>query len=422
MIAFVVNPSGKDTATEGKPGSGGQSRSAPRTREIAWNIPEATSREKALTINTYQAAGVFVRAAPDGLIGYSDTSGKQKWQIEPAGGYDRICATSTAATDDVIGVIYGSARDDCGQVAAVNIRTGKQLWQSKADPKDELASGAAVAASDGKIFAPDPDGSGISGYDIEGKKRLWNRRLADVTCAIGDLAAHTDEVIIVEECLLDGTNELISLDPDTGKTNWKSKVQILSPVAPAEIVSVSPTVIQVGESSGQGELQVFDDSGSVEQKIPATAGGEEDLEIASNHLNSESSNQHPFPMQVVDNTLIALAWRSDPRNPDPGPPKVAGIDLTTGERSWTTDLPAGDWLMAPSPEGKTPSLVRFPKREAARSYAVEPSSGKVTGGDRLAKPESDYLSDHVGFVSTGKYLYQVRFNDLAYGPAVIAYK
>ena len=415
---------GSETAgssDSGKAANGEGTNPSASRREVAWTIPAATSEPEANTLATYVVADTFVRATEAALIGYALDSGKESWRIEPPEGFSRVCSVSPTMTDDSIGVVYGSADDECGLVAAIDLAVGEQLWRTKAEPGESLTPGAAVAVTEGRIVGPYPNGLGLFGYSIIGKEVLWDHDLADESCAVGDIAADENAVFYVVECVLAGTNQLVSLDPASGDVNWQSPIENLDPISPAEIVSVSPSVVHVGESRHQGELQVFDESGSLSRTIDAADGGDE-LEFGPDITNTSTSNHREFPIHIHNDTIIALVW---PGLPAPGQKprdqKVVSVDLNTGERTWTMDLPEGTWLLAPAPGEANPTLVRYPKSAKPRTYTVDPS-GKLEAGPTLERPKGGYLSDYVRFVPSDEYLFRVRINDLAYGPAVVAFR
>lgn len=143
-------------------------------------------------------------------------------------------------------------------------------------------------------------------------------------CSVGDLAADENVVLAVLQCALGGTNELVALDPTTGKVKWQSQVNVKSAVSPAEIVNMSPVVVYTGDSKEQSE--------------------------------------------------------------DGWTPRAVGLDLSTGKRSWKkgpTERPM-DGGAAPG-SAKAP-FVRFPDMESTRVYTADPKNGKMTPATRSLEP------------------------------------
>lgn len=200
--------------------------------------------------------GYVVKAVQEKVIAYDD-SGEEKWNVPLP---KAVCAAPTTASDDgkVVVAYGGRKKDECSQLALIDLKAGKKLWDKPA-PEGGLfgeghtsmgmaQSGNAVGLSwfGGSAMVNARDGSEMSPPELT------------ASCSVNGWAG--GKALLRAYSCNDGTGKLQKLDPNTGKVKWAYPVRRGYEVT--KIYSSSPVVIQItDEKRKSAGLIALDESG-----------------------------------------------------------------------------------------------------------------------------------------------------------------
>lgn len=382
--------------------------------------------QAAMSLRTsYVVDDTVVRVSGQGMAAYSLADGTEQWAKQAPSGQE-VCTASpeivTSAGKPVAGVVYSSpdlGQDGgCGRVAAVDSTSGEELWAFESNDDVVVPGSAAVAASDGTIYATALNPGSVLAIDVETGEVAWTQPVPPDDCATGDIAVGDGVVLAVAPCLVgDSGQHLVALDADTGDVSWTEEFELRSAIRVARIVSATPPVLHLPHDTGRGgELRVLGDGGSPQDVVPAPDQG---LELQLHPVAPQGSDDATFPVAIVDGMLIAVS-ALDARRPQ----DVVAFDLTTGERVWTRELPDGLHTMARSTDPAQVVLVGYQGSDRARMFTVDPRDGSVTPGDTLGSPPQGHQVAAVRYLVAGETLLRLREGDseLTSGPAVVAFR
>ncbi|MEU6820562.1 PQQ-binding-like beta-propeller repeat protein [Streptomyces atriruber] len=220
---------------------------------------------------------VYAKAGVNELNGYDPDTGKEKWSIPLSG---MACAMSREVTEDGIAAIVTEEAkrnkkgdyQQCTNVSAVDLKSGKKLWTESAETNGMKATFKEVTISGTTIAAGAGTSSGGAAWDVKGKS-LWAPKVGkckDVGYAGGD------QLVAVRKCGTygDETLKVQLLDPKTGDDKWTY------PIAPgidnAKIISTNPVVFgqDTTKITASGVTDVFSlgSNGKLRAKISLEEG------------------------------------------------------------------------------------------------------------------------------------------------------
>uniref|UniRef100_UPI000AFCA70D outer membrane protein assembly factor BamB family protein n=1 Tax=Streptomyces luteocolor TaxID=285500 RepID=UPI000AFCA70D len=232
---------------------------------------------------------IYAKAGVNELNGYDPDTGKKKWTIPLSG---MTCAMSREVTKDgIAAVVTEEAKrnkkgdyQQCTNVSAVDLKSGKKLWTESAETNGMKATFKEVTISGTTIAAGAGTSSGGAAWDVTGKS-LWTPKVGkcqDVGYAGGD------QLVAVRKCGTYGDYKLKVqlLDPKTGDDKWTY------PIAPgvdnAKIISTNPVVFgqDTTEITASGVTDVFSlgSNGKLRTKI-SLEDGKYDHDCGVNMVN-----------------------------------------------------------------------------------------------------------------------------------------
>ncbi|MEU8957618.1 PQQ-binding-like beta-propeller repeat protein [Streptomyces sp. NPDC048518] len=277
----------------GLPGQGSAKEKAPASTsaKVVMQLPQPKIPKDQIwnATGSVLTDDVYAKAGINELNGYDPDTGEKKWTIPLSG---MACAMSPEVTDDGIAAIVTEEAkrnkkgdyEQCSNVSAVDLKSGKKLWTESAETNGMKATFKEVTISGTTIAAGAGTSSGGAAWDVKGKS-LWKPKVGkceDVGYAGGD------QLVAVRKCGTygDETLKVQLLDPKTGSEKWTY------PIAPgvdnAKIISTNPVVFgqDTTEITASGVTDVFslDEHGKLRTKI-ALEDGKYDHDCGVNMVN-----------------------------------------------------------------------------------------------------------------------------------------
>ncbi|MFD7981529.1 PQQ-binding-like beta-propeller repeat protein [Streptomyces sp. NPDC059071] len=254
--------------------------------ERAWDTPY--DKPAAPYGNAAWVVGdTVVRSRFDAVTGFDARTGARRWEYAVPGRAE-ICATSgvgggaapgdTADAVALIGLMdpgtggrTGQAGKGCATVAAIDLKTGRELWRTTrtpgdTDPEDATGvlatgSGLAVLRDEDAQWDEDPGrrtrpvlpgDRALRAFDPRTGAPRWKAAVPD-GCVPRAVAVAPERVLAALRCATEA--KLAAFDPATGKELWTSALGARRPVDPKAVVSflsAEPTVLMVQDAVPHG--------------------------------------------------------------------------------------------------------------------------------------------------------------------------
>jgi outer membrane protein assembly factor BamB len=294
---------------------------------VAWVAP-ADSSSQLTTVGSWASGGSLIRVRVDEAVSYDAATGARQWTL-PMPGVDVACSVSGTSSSGALGLIaYGQDSTTCNHVMAVDLATGRQVWEdSVQNPySGSSATGALAVAAGTSIVLTD---DGIAGVTAASGAQRWTLASPE-GCTFQQLAAAGSSVVALAAC--DGSYEVVSIDPVTGKAAWRHRVTEPSNSYQFQILSVSPMVINddLTGPRGTSTVRVLGPGGAVTSDFSVSGiplGG------GTVALNTASYSGFGVPVAVTDGMLVGVTDSND------GDDAVVGYQLSDGARRWLVGTP-----------------------------------------------------------------------------------
>ncbi len=281
-----------------------------------------------------------VRVRSDGAVAYAPADGAVRW-THTVPGTQTVCAMSDRAEGGIGLIAYAEDGGPCGQVAALDLATGKALWQTRTSLPERRGSDgfSGVMALTSKV-AVFPVKKGLRGVEPRSRERLWTAP-APKGCSFD---ARYDGFALAGERLTVGYQcrkgaRIVTIDAGTGRTLWS--VPLPGTVVAAEAISAAPAVVYIRESGerGRDRILLFTAEGRQSGEIPVS-GPDGAIDLGSSGL---ALLPRPY-VQVGGDAVYAKVEQKH------------GYDLLVsygldGERRWSTDLEDYIEAFSVSPNG-----------------------------------------------------------------------
>lgn len=339
----------------------------PETKGSEIDLPLATSNEN-WTQPGGNAQNDMVRLTASGKL-------ERLWSVDAgAGSSDTSQLVASPIVAD--GKIF--ALDSEAHVRAFDAKSGKGLWTQDLTPKDQdsdKARGGGIAYDDGHIFAATGFGM-VHELDASDGKVLWSTN-AVVPFRASPTAANGLVFVVTSD------NQMLCLSQKTGEILWRHRgiteaAGILAATSPA----VAGSFVIAPYSSGE-LFALRAENGTVLWSDSLTRTG---------NLTSLSELNDISGRPVIDGDRVFAISHSG---------RFVSIDLRTGERVWTRDVPgvqtpwvSGDYIFLVTTDqevvgmsrrdGRIHWLTKLDRWEDPedRSEPIE-WSGPVFAGDQL---------------------------------------
>jgi membrane protease YdiL (CAAX protease family) len=295
---------------------------------VGWVAPNDSSSQLT-TVGAWASDGSLIRVRVDQVVSYDAATGAAQWTL-PIPGTDVACSVSGTSSSAAIGLIaYGQDSTTCNNVMAVDLSSGRQIWSDPVqDPySGNVAAGALAVAGGTAVVLTD---GGIAGVSAASGAQRWTLASPD-NCTYQQLAAADSSVVALAAC--DGSYDVVSVDPATGKTAWQYHVSEPSNSYQFQILSASPVVINddLTGPRGTSTVRVFGPTGA---ETSAFSVSGIPLNGGTVALNTASTGGFSLPVAVTDGLLIGPTNASSS-----GSDAIVGYRLSDGKRQWLVDTP-----------------------------------------------------------------------------------
>lgn len=306
------------------------------------------------------------------VTGYDAATGERRWSVPLSG---RVCAASPRADGDRVAVQFGPGRQRCDRIAAVDLKSGRKLWEQPMPTAERVREGQVVIS--GGVVVVD-ESSATAAFRLADGEPLWNRDSRGADCAMKGLASGP---ALVAGFSCDGdrgkARRVDGIDPDSGRSLWSYVVP--QGYSVATMPSSRPVVLGLkrdGSDKERTQYVVLDESGAQITSIDVTGRFSVRCYQDPNRCNN---------VVVSDDSLYIRT--------NAGPVKdekertfapIVSFDLATGRARWSTENPDGNHLFPIGMDGgrliaAQPKTGRYKNRgRRPRLVSVDPASGRTS--------------------------------------------
>ncbi|WP_179080039.1 PQQ-binding-like beta-propeller repeat protein [Streptomyces rectiverticillatus] len=413
---WMLLPGGGGTKDgSGKGGSGG-SRAT-----VSWSLPYTRSglEHPRMIRGVWFTDKTVVKALPDRLVGLDPKTGGQRWEAPTPGSGSVLCQASADSTAGIAVLARGSGKA-CHTFYAVDLTSGKTLWEHSTDSDEWAPSDGPRIARSGDVVVVSADDHVTTAFRVSDGKQLWkddDKGLyegaeAKDTCR-GEGYTGGKQLLRIQHCLLGGNDPgtyLAAVDPATGHAKWKYRLGEYG--RQGQVLATSPIVVDDPDRPYEGRMRVsvLDDDGKLRTRLEGTPKRRFGL--------TRGDGGAPAADVRIAGDKLVMAMDRDEKDSDDNN-QLTAWSLTTGKRLWdqratgylqtyhlvaTSDT---DAVLAYSAGNihDPATLVRFDpatgSRKTVRTYRPTPTKAWI-GSDPypMAHGKSLYLS--AGYVSESK--------------------
>jgi outer membrane protein assembly factor BamB len=389
---FLINDKDGDTeATGDKKSSTNESGGKPANEDakelFKIKSPDIGGEDSKTAVGAWATDKIFAKGALDEVIGMDAASGKEAWKIPLDGD---ICTASRHVTDAgktaVVTQETKSTKAACNQMAVIDLKTGKKVWQEKMPAADDSSTlGINMTISQDVVAAKWIGGS--VAYKMSGGAPLWKSQ-ATSDCKDQGFAGGK-ELVAVVHCgsYSDPTVKVQKLNPKTGKSTWEFEAP--GGVESATVLSTDPVVLAVGAGTSVAtDVMTVDEKGKLKAKISL---GDHKYEPQCG-TETESCTT-----AVVDKNNLYMPsgqHQGDTYTTN----EILAFDLNTGKPKWKSDAGDNRTMVPVRMEGSKLIGYKVPTYDTGgQVVAIDPDAeGKqevyLRNPDGSAQVERDFAS------------------------------
>ncbi|WP_327672005.1 MULTISPECIES: PQQ-binding-like beta-propeller repeat protein [unclassified Streptomyces] len=317
----------------------------PTKTEVEWSLPYYGGESDTQNyLGTWFTGKNVIRAQTDGVSALDADSGDLQWGMAaPGKGASTICHASSVSSEDIAILAVGAVHD-CNGLFALDLKTGKKLWQHKISKRQD---GPSTAVSGGTVVVNDK-----IAYDLRTGKQLWKDSKKETyggkPCE-GQGYVGGKQLVRVQLCTTrwaygspDGQSSTAAgVDPATGKAKWTYAMGDgeWEYGEDATVVSTSPVIVGVPQDIKKNGYTVLQDDGKARNTMVLG----EDLEAyssADSYFSQQEAATEGDPraaLKVIGNTLY-IAEKHDGSGLGSA---IDAYDLDSGKRVWSTGTSEG---------------------------------------------------------------------------------
>ncbi|MFF4402995.1 PQQ-binding-like beta-propeller repeat protein [Streptomyces sp. NPDC001404] len=307
----------------------------PEAGKGSWSVPYMpTGAEHPQMIRgVWFTDKAVVKALPDGVHAYEPDSGKELWSVRNPDGA-RLCQASTDSTGDVAVFARGKG-DTCSTFVAVDLASGKALWEHTLDADDKVIGAGDKIARSGDTVVVSAAGHRTSALRVADGTLLWKETdelLGGEDChgTHGNISmGYTGgrRLVRLQSCwneARDTVYDAVGVDPATGRPQWAYRLGEHG--GEAKVLATSPVVVNVPESRNMKQLRpvVLDDDGRLRTRL--AGGSDTDRELLTTD-GSPAAN-----VQIKGDKIFVVAQSKETDATDNN--KMVAWSLTNGQRLW----------------------------------------------------------------------------------------
>ncbi|MFD7297909.1 PQQ-binding-like beta-propeller repeat protein [Streptomyces sp. NPDC059897] len=313
----------------------------PSKTSVEWSLPYyGGAADTQNYLGTWFTGDNVVRAQTDGISALDTGTGELQWGLAaPGKGASTICHASSVTSENIAVLAVGAVHD-CDSLFALDLKTGKKLWQHKIPKSDD---GPSTAVSGGTVVVNDQ-----TAYDLRSGKQLWKDTKGGVyggkPCN-GQGYVGGKQLIRVQICTTrwssygspDGrSSAAAAVDPATGKAKWTFSMGDgeWDYGGDAQVLSTSPVIVRVPQEVKENGFTVLRDNGKVRSSLALDQGGDEF--VSADRLFSQqegaTAGDPEAALKVIGDTMYVAQQHkgSDLET------AIDAYDLDSGKRLWST--------------------------------------------------------------------------------------
>ncbi|MHB9758398.1 outer membrane protein assembly factor BamB family protein [Streptomyces sp. BYX5S] len=308
----------------------------PTKTSVEWSLPYYGGQTDTQNyLGTWFTGDTVVRAQTDGISALDTDSGDLQWGMAaPGKGASAICHASSITSKDTAVLAVGTVHN-CNSLFALDLKTGKKLWQHTIPKRDD---GPSTAVSGGTVVVNDK-----TAYDLRSGKVLWKDSKKGTyggKACKGEGYVGGERLVRVQRCTTrwvgvvpeEQSASAAGVDPATGKAEWTYAMGKgdWGYGDDATVVSTSPVIVGVPWDVKKNGFTVLDDDGKAKSDL--VLGGSRPAELYFSQREGATAGDPEAAMKVIGNTLYIAEKREDSSLWS----AIDAYDLDSGKRIWST--------------------------------------------------------------------------------------
>ncbi|MEU5188357.1 PQQ-binding-like beta-propeller repeat protein [Streptomyces klenkii] len=379
------------------------------SRTVSWSLPYTRSGlgHPRMIRGLWFTDKAVVKALPDRIVGLDPKRGGKLWEAPTPGSGSVMCQASTDSSGGVAVLARGSG-EQCDTFYAVDLTSGRTLWEHSLDP-DEWAPGSTPRiARSGDVVVVSANGRLTTAFRVTDGKQLWKdgdkglyEGAGDKDTCRGQSYTGGKQLVRIQRCLLGSTDTAayaVVVDPATGREKWRHRLGEHG--TDAQVLATSPVVVDDPERPFQAmRLTVLGDDGSVRTRLE----GEPRRRY---NLSGDDGSAPASDVQVKGDKLVMTLDKEEDDSDDNN--RIAAWSLTTGKRLW--EKRAGGYLrtfhLVASETDEILAYVAGNIHDAAGLVRFDPETGARTDVRRYRPtPTKAWIGSDPYPVTHGRTLY-----------------
>ncbi|MGK5546352.1 PQQ-binding-like beta-propeller repeat protein [Streptomyces sp. URMC 127] len=304
------------------------------SRTPSWTLPYTPSglEHPRMIRGLWFTEKAVVKALPDRVVGLDPKSGKRLWEAPTPGSGSVMCQASTDSAGGIAVLGRGSG-DECHTFYAVDLTSGRTLWEHRLDPDEWASDNTPRIARSGDVVVVSAGGRLTTAFRVSDGEQLWKdgdkglyEGTGDKDTCRGRSYTGGKQLVRIRRCLTGSTDTASyaeAADPATGRAKWRHKLGEHG--TDAQVLATSPVVVDdPARPFASMSLVVLGDDGAVRTRLEG--------EPKRRYSLSDDGSAPASDVQVKDDKLIMTLDRGED-DPDDNN-RMAAWSLTTGKRLW----------------------------------------------------------------------------------------
>ncbi|WP_424892516.1 PQQ-binding-like beta-propeller repeat protein [Streptomyces sp. XH2] len=309
---------------------------AGKGRSVSWSLPYTRSglEHPRMIRGLWFTDEAVVKALPDRVVGLDPKRGRQLWEAPTPGSGSVMCQASTDATGNVAVLARGSG-DECHTFYAVDLTSGRTLWEHSLDPDEWAPDDTPRIARSGDVVVVSAKGRLTTAFRVSDGEQLWKdgdkglyEGAEDKDTCRGQGHTGGKQLVRIRRCLVgsaDTASYAEAVDPATGRAKWRHRLGEHG--MNGQVLATSPIVVDDPDRPyASMRLTVLGDDGTVRTRLEGDA--ERRYALSGGDGSAPASD-----VQVKgDKLVMTLDAEEDDSGDDNN--RMAAWSLTTGKRLW----------------------------------------------------------------------------------------
>ncbi|MEU8548272.1 PQQ-binding-like beta-propeller repeat protein [Streptomyces roseoverticillatus] len=305
------------------------------SRSVSWSLPYTRSglEHPRMVRGLWFTGEAVVKALPDRVVGLDPKRGKQLWEAPTPGSGSVMCQASADSTGDVAVLARGSG-EDCHTFYAVDLTSGRTLWEHALDADEWAPDDTPRIARSGDVVVVSAKGGLTTAFRVSDGKQLWKdddkglyEGADDKDTCRGRGYTGGKQLVRIRRCLVgsaDTASYAEAADPATGRAKWRHKLGEHG--TSGQVLATSPVVVDDPDQPfASMRLTVLGDDGTVRTRLE----GEAKRRYA---LSGGDGSAPASDVQVKGDKLVMTLDPEEDDSDDNN--RMAAWSLTTGKRLW----------------------------------------------------------------------------------------